>query len=325
MLLRLSQARSSLLPSPPEAAPDIGDQQDWGLRRPGAWGSTLWLHKTSQAFLGGHSQQQQLAAQQGGVPEEDPSKDQEETGVGGNESVFARPAVQQRVEGGGMRHVASADRIVEDAAVHVQVRQLSEAMLRRQQPPAGHSTSGGVCASKASLGTAAAVQDKVPLLQQQQQTNSCPAPKLNWPQADMAKPHHAHQQQQHSPQCSALLSDQPARQQSYELFAAERVPSILGMQQRSGSRTGSKASSKGGSRLGQQLLRGRNGSKYSSSKVSLPGMVAGVDGLLLQPEVLGAATAAAGQVGVHVRVPAKLQIAGQCKSLANCSSQHDVR
>jgi hypothetical protein len=83
------------------------------------------------------------------------------------------------------------------------------------------------------------------------------------------------------------------------------MPSILGEQQqsRSGSKAGSKAGSRAGSRYGQGLLRGgRTTSKYSNSsarRMPLPGMVAGVDGLLLQPEVLGASGAADGQVSLE--------------------------
>lgn len=149
--------------------------------------------------------------------------------------------------------------------------------------------------------------DSQPILQHQLNSSATPTPKVSWLQADLIKAHQHQQNMQHHQHqhkhARTDESDKAGRQHSYELFGAERMPSILGSQQqqsRSGSKAGSRVGSRPGSRVGQGLLRsGRTGStgKYSTSSarhVSLPGMVAGVDGLLLQPEVLD--SAAEGQV-----------------------------
>ncbi|KAF8070975.1 MSL9 [Scenedesmus sp. PABB004] len=84
------------------------------------------------------------------------------------------------------------------------------------------------------------------------------------------------------------------RQPSFEHFLAARVPSLLGPGAAGGrSRPGSRASraGAGAARLGSRAtLR-------ADSRVSLPGMVPGVDGLLLQPEVLEEVALAAREQG----------------------------
>lgn len=288
-LIRLSQARSTLLPPPaPEPCSDVQDQQDGVKRRVGAWGSTVW-RKTSQAFLGQHVNTAHMggtAADQEGSSERGANTGQQATAAGVF-SAFAEAVAQQQQQqqAGGMRHVSSADTIVEDAAVHVQLRQFSDTAAKQ------HFSPGSACPG----------EDNLHPLYQQQAGSTVPGAKVGWLQADLLKTHQQHQQLQHMQQ--RQHADPAGRQHSdYELFAAERMPSILGGQPQS--RSGSKAGSRAGSRVGQGLLRGgRTVSKYSTGstrstrKVSLPGMVAGVDGLLLQPEVLGAAAAATdGQV-----------------------------
>jgi hypothetical protein len=279
-LIRLSQARSTLLPPPaPEPFSDVQDQQDGVQRRAGGWGSTVWC-KTSQAFLGQYVNAAHLggtAADQEGCLERGADAGQQATAAAVVSAFAEAAAQQQQQQAGGMRHVSSADRIAEDAAVHVQLRQFSDTAAKQRFSP------GSACIGGDNL------------LHHQQAASNAPTPKISWLQADLLKPH---QQRQHM-----QPADLAGRQHSdYELFAAERMPSILGGQQQS--RSGSKAGSRAGSRVGQGLLRGgRTVSKYSTGstrsahKVSLPGMVAGVDGLLLQPEVLGAAAGATdGQV-----------------------------
>jgi hypothetical protein len=133
-LIRLSQARSALLPPPPppELLSDVWDQQG-GLQahHAGAWGSTVW-RKTSQVFLGPYVHQPQPCQE---AVAEEPGSDQEQQTPAGRQhsshaaaaSAFAGAFAQQQArQTGGMRHVSSADRIAEDAAVHVQLRQASE-------------------------------------------------------------------------------------------------------------------------------------------------------------------------------------------------------
>jgi len=312
-LIRLSQARSALLPPPaPDVAPYLDQLEQDGLpRRAGAWGSTVW-RKTSQIFLGQHAGSPAAHGLEDGVghagmaggsavpfSSQVPEGHTAPTAFATVATLAAAGAQQHANCQAGMRHVASADNIVEDAAVQVQVRQLSETLLKHRHPPQLH-----------TAGNTAAVctgDDNFPLLQQQVSSSPAPSPKVSWLQADLQK---AQQKQSQQPPCQherqpqqAVQSNMPGRQQSYELFSAERVPSILGMppqgMQQHSSRSGSKAGSRPGSRVGQQMLRGRTGSKFSSSsarRVSLPGMVAGVDGLLLQPEVLGATASGDGQV-----------------------------
>jgi hypothetical protein len=263
----------------------------------------VW-RKTSQVFLGQHAHAARLAetavdydSDQAGYAVESksgPSAGQAATGQYASAaavvSAFAGAAQQPRGEGS-MQHVSSADRIVEDAAVHIQLRHFSETAAK-QQP--------------VSAGPGPQAMDSLHLLHQQPASSAAPSPTVSWLKADLLKAHqHQHQQQHQHKRQQQQHSDQPGRQHSYEQFAAERMPSILGEQQqsRSGSKAGSKAGSRAGSRYGQGLLRGgQTTSKYSNSsarRMPLPGMVAGVDGLLLQPEVLGASGAADGQVSLE--------------------------
>lgn len=294
-LIRLSQARSTLLPPPPPPEPvsDVCDQQDGvPAQHAGAWGSTVW-RKTSQVFLGPYIHHP--TCQEAAEAAEEPSCDQAPPNTAGVSAFAGAVAQQQARVVGGMRHVSSADRIVEDAAVHVQVRQTSE--TRRSPLPT-------------ACQQGAAPVDRQHILQHQQLSSSAaPTPKVSWLQADLLKAHQhqqslqQHQQQRQQQHSRADEHGQPSREHSFDMFGVERVPSILGPQQqhsRPGSKAGSRVGSRPGSRVGQGLMRsGRTGSKFSTSStrhVSLPGMVAGVDGLLLQPEVLGATTAAEGQV-----------------------------
>jgi hypothetical protein len=305
-LIRLSQARSSLLP--PAPAPPAGNAErehlDSVAHQPAGsgWGSVLWAaRRTSQLFAGQHGLH--LA-----VPEE--TEDEAEAAAAPGDA--AAPACSPSSKAGDRSHHSSRQHALlagADAAVHIELNGSNvgaaaqkQQQLRQPSPPPAPA--------------AAAAPDDEPLLPPRQLSSSPmlaglrgdagskPKEVAQPPLQQLQQQQHRHQPVKQPPASSGLGK----RQLSYELFAAERVPSIL-----RGSRSSSLRS--GTSAFGSSPAhRGRGtGSKLSSStarRVSLHlnphGMVEGVGGLLLQPEVLqqGTATgAAAGQVCVMCVLP----------------------